>query len=121
MFKVIKEKIERVDLYWFGRYKIRVVIFVGLNLLFLILSRLPYFNLVLSGQIMLLVPITLAIIIFNLSPELIIKFTAPIFILTFIVAIIFGSSVSEILGNYAYIFLFIAVFKMAINLFSNND
>ena len=124
MFRIIKEKIEKIDkidFSWFKRYKTRTAVFVGLNLLLFILSRLPYFNLVLNGQILVLIPIILVIIVFNLAAKTVIKFTALIFLITFASAFILGTSVAEILGNYAYVFLFLAVFKMAVNLFSDND
>lgn len=93
---------------WLVCERHKLVVFLLSGIVVVILSYLPYFNILLSLTIILFIDVIVAVIIFNISVRYIL--VAAILSLTLALEFLLFQKyvIAELLGNYAYGLLFIA-------------
>lgn len=110
------EKQLRHSLYWMNKHLLREFFFVIISLTTISFSFLPYTNLLFTRTLVIFLILVLMFVMFNFSWKTIIYFCVSFILLAFLFNLFGLLTLSQIIGNYVYGFLVLAVSKFIVSI-----
>lgn len=95
---------------WANRDKLKIIKFVILSSVVLIISYLPYFNLVFTKALVIFLVVVLFIFLFRLKWKMTLYLSLSLLLISYVLTILGLISTAEIIGNYVYGLLVLVIF-----------